>query len=277
MTYEIKFLKNIERCFLKSKFDAMTSKCILSINTVFDLEKSNQFKILYQPIVNLMTNEIVCFEALLRYIDRNGTLNSPSFIDSFTTLDLMHQLDLWVLAHAIREFIHFDLLSSFHLSVNMSPQTLKKASIVDDIVGIIRENGVNFDSIEIEVTEDVHIPNDCSTWHNLSILQSYGIRIVLDDFGTEHSSINYLGSLEFDKVKLDRSLINLNQKYDNFLINCVKLVKVFNSSIVIEGIENVDQLNAMKCAGVDFGQGYYLGKPMMSEDIWKYVNRADSK
>ncbi len=139
MSYEIKFLNDIDSSYLNSKIDAMKSKYTLSINTVYNLEKSNQLKILYQPIVNLKTNEVVCFEALLRYIDCNGILKSPSFIDSFTTLDLMQQLDLWVLSHAIREFVHFDLLSAFHLSVNMSPQTLKKANIVDDIVSIIQE------------------------------------------------------------------------------------------------------------------------------------------
>ncbi len=135
---------------------------------------------------------------------------------------------------------------------------------------------MSFDCIEIEVTEDIHISNDCLTWDNLSRLQSFGIRIVLDDFGAEHSSMNYLGSLEFDKVKLDRSLINLNQKYDSFITNCVNLVKVFNSSIVVEGIENVDQLKIMKLAGIDFGQGYFLKKPMVPEDIWNYVKYVGS-
>ena len=166
----------------------------------------NHFRVFYQPLVNLRTREVSCFEALLRWQHPERGLVSPSeFIPLAEETGLIVRLGEWVMREACAEAMCWP--DDISVSVNLSAIQFAKGDLVSTVMNALASSGLPASRLELEITESCLLER---TDHNIRILDQLhelGVRIVLDDFGTGYSSIGYLRSFKFDKLKIDQSFV----------------------------------------------------------------------
>ncbi|NVO99399.1 EAL domain-containing protein, partial [Photobacterium damselae subsp. damselae] len=134
---------------------------------------------------------------------------------------------------------------------------------------IVNKSALDFHQLEVEITEELLVQDENKTSEIIKELQLLGVSVALDDFGTGYSSLAYLSRFEFNKIKIDRSLVlNLNSiKGQELFSVVVQLGKVANAKIIVEGVETDDELHFISLLGVRYVQGFYYYKPMPLEEI----------
>jgi len=245
----------------------------------------HQFQLLYQPIVNLQTDEVESVEALIRWNHPQRGLVSPGeFIPLAEETGLILEIGRWVAREACRQysqwFKHDPTSTPEHISINLARQELLQPNLVQDISAILIETGVDPQRVHFEVTESQIMDNLDTALNTLEGLRSLGTKIDLDDFGTGHSSLACLQQLPIDVLKLDRSLIEkVNQSgyFMDLASLVVKLLAGTGVSVVAEGIETQKQLSALRQIGCQFGQGYFFARPMKADDVPSFVKAQRSK
>ncbi|MGF1692132.1 EAL domain-containing protein [Photobacterium kagoshimensis] len=256
----------------KSKLASFIPSMQSNLQAQRDVERLNtegEMILYYQPQVDVENSQIVGMEALLRYRTHQGTVLPPTFIQSFSQLKMMPQLDYWVLEQAIQATAPYSHHSGFLLSINVSSDTILTKGFVKYLDKLIIESALLHEQIEIEITEELLVSDEEMTAAVINQLRALGISVALDDFGTGFSSLAYLSRYDFDKIKVDRSLI---QKLDTargkeLLRIVVELGKVTNAKLVVEGVETLDELQYISSLGVRYVQGFYFHKAMPIENI----------
>lgn len=247
---------------------------------ISDLKKHGEFVLFYQPQVNARTGEIRSLEVLIRHRSETGEISPPTFLEDFAKVGLMSELDLWVVETTLREVAPLANRPSFKVSINLSPETCLVPDFTEKVLMMIHQSALSYSQVEFEITEDMLIQDEHRTHRVLSELREAGVKIALDDFGSGYSSIGYLSKYDFDKVKIDRSLVlNLDNKNGRELFRLTaKLVKITGAETVAEGIETERELEFMAEQGIDLIQGFYFYKPMPFDDITKleYTQSDDS-
>lgn len=224
----------------------------------------------YQPIVALKTDEIVGFEALVRWQKPGDRLLYPSdFIAVMEDAGLIVFLGRWVLREACRtvralqqQFPRKDPLT---ISVNVSPREFAEPDLVADILSVIAETGIDPRCLRLEITEGVTISDARRVAGILTELKELGVRVSIDDFGTGYSSLSYLHSLPLDVLKFDRSFIAaMDKNPESFQIvrTILNLAGNLGMDVVAEGTEVAEQVAQLQSMGCEFGQGYYFSKPV---------------
>lgn len=235
------------------------------------LQVDGEFILYFQPQVDIENNKVVGCEALIRFRNHQGKILPPTFISSFNQLGLMPELDLWVLNKAIKSAERFIKVNpNFKLSINISPDTVLSKNFVGIIKDRITESTLSFRHIELEFTEELLILDEVKVTKVITELQRLGVSVALDDFGTGYSSLAYLSRFEFDKVKIDRSLVlNLNSQRGRDLFKiAVQLGKITQAEIVVEGVEQQSELDFIASLGVRYIQGFYFYSPMAEDDLF---------
>ncbi|MCP9758049.1 EAL domain-containing protein [Aquitalea sp. S1-19] len=233
------------------------------------LHTQGHFVLYYQPQIELASGRITGAEALLRHQHTDGRIMAPTFIASFERLGLMPELDFWVLEHAIAAAHDLGQGVPFTLAINLSPQTLldpRLGGVLDRLLATPLPAGV---SLEIEITENQSAGDFKRFTANLADLRARGLRIALDDFGSGYSTLAYLTSFHFDKIKLDRSLVLALDRPDGraFFASIVSMCRVCGARVLAEGVETSAELEQMKLCAVDVVQGYYFYRPMPMADL----------
>ncbi|PST89533.1 diguanylate phosphodiesterase [Photobacterium sp. NCIMB 13483] len=237
------------------------------------LQDDGEFILYYQPQVDITNNSIVGCEALLRFRDHQGKILPPTFISNFNQLGLMPELDLWVLDNAIKAAEKFIIINpKFKLSINISPDTVLLKNFVSIIKERIGNSSLSFHHVELEFTEELLILDEEKVTKIIAELQYIGISVALDDFGTGYSSLAYLSRFEFNKVKIDRSLVlNLDSLRGRELFKiAVQLGKITQADIVVEGVEKQVELEFIASLGVRYIQGFYFYQPMAEDDLFQH-------
>ncbi len=249
-------------------FPEITSK-FAAQKRITDLKNNGEFILYYQPQVNTRTGEIRSLEVLIRHRSESGEISPPTFLDDFAKVGLMSELDLWVVETALKESAPLADSPNFKVSINMSPETCLVPDFTEKVLSMINQSALSYSQVEFEITEDMLIQDEHSTHRVLTSLREAGVKIALDDFGSGYSSIGYLSKYEFDKVKIDRSLVlNLNNKNGRELFRLTaKLVKITGAETVAEGIETEAELEFMAEQNIHLIQGFYFYKPMPFEDV----------
>ncbi|CAH1566437.1 Diguanylate phosphodiesterase [Vibrio jasicida] len=249
-------------------FPEITSK-FAAQKRITDLKNNGEFILYYQPQVNTRTGEIRSLEVLIRHRSESGEISPPTFLDDFAKVGLMSELDLWVVETALKESAPLADSPNFKVSINMSPETCLVPDFTDKVLSMINQSALSYSQVEFEITEDMLIQDEHSTHRVLTSLREAGVKIALDDFGSGYSSIGYLSKYDFDKVKIDRSLVlNLNNKNGRELFRLTaKLVKITGAETVAEGIETEAELEFMAEQNIHLIQGFYFYKPMPFEDV----------
>lgn len=234
-----------------------------------------RFILQFQPIVSLINQEIVGFEALARWQHPQRGLIAPEiFIPLAEEAGLIEQLDLWVIHQACLQLkIWQNQLPSqreWGISVNLSSCHFSRPGLVEQVTNILEDTGLAAPNLKLEITESAIIENPDSAAIIVSALKALGVRIHVDDFGTGYSSLSYLHKYEIDTLKVDRSFIqNLNQNVDcqEIVRTIVVLANTLRMDAIAEGIETSEQLATVKSLGCKYGQGYYMYQPLTSEQV----------
>ena len=226
-----------------------------------------EFELYYQPLVNLQSEQVCGFEALIRWRHPERGMVSPAdFIPLAEETGLIVPIGEWVLRQACAEAARWPKLIS--IAVNLSPAQFK-SDLPTTVINALSHSGLAADRLELEITESVLLFNNESTVSTLHQLRALGVHISMDDFGTGYSSLSYLRSFPFDKIKIDRSFIHdLSSKKDARAI--IRAVAALGCSLGMattgEGIETREELEYLKREGCTHGQGYLFGKALPAEN-----------
>jgi diguanylate cyclase (GGDEF)-like protein len=229
----------------------------------------NQLELHYQPLVNLETNEITAFEALLRWNHPARGLISPAdFVPIAEETGLIVPIGEWVLRTACKETVNWP--DHVKVAVNLSPAQLKSKNLVHMVTTILTDCGMAPNRLQLEITETMLMQNTFATLATLHQLRKLGIQIAMDDFGTGYSSLSYLRSFPFDKIKIDRSFIQdlSNGAEPRAIVHAVAgLAKCLNMISTAEGVETQQQLATLQAVGCTEMQGYLFSRAKPAGEI----------
>jgi diguanylate cyclase (GGDEF)-like protein len=244
-----------------------------------DALATGQFEMFYQPLVNLTSDQICGFEALMRWHHPTRGLVSPAeFIPVAEEIGLIVPLGEWALNQACMEAASWP--GSVKVAVNLSPVQFKSGNLVQAVNNALDRSGLSAQRLELEITETVLLQNNKTTLATLHDLRDLGVHIAMDDFGTGYSSLSYLRSFPFDKIKIDQSFVrDLCAMPDSIAI--VRAVATLGSSLgmmtTAEGVETHEQLAQLRVECCTEVQGYLLSRPCPSSDVADLLRRSKEK
>jgi diguanylate cyclase (GGDEF)-like protein/PAS domain S-box-containing protein len=237
--------------------------------------KCAEFRLYYQPIVDLATGKLTGMEALVRWEHtRRGLLSPATFIPLAEQTGLLIPLGRWVLAEACRQVCiwqaRFSAETLPSISVNLSPRQFIQPNLVADVAQILAETSLAPGSLTLEITETVLMANAAETLATLGALRALGVRLAIDDFGTGYSSLAYLTRFPVDVLKIDRSFVTdlTPGTADAAIIGAVAgLGRTLGLAVVAEGVETAAQATQLAALGCAMGQGYHFAPPRPAETI----------
>jgi diguanylate cyclase (GGDEF)-like protein len=252
----------------------------LRIATLLSGEDSHDLCHVYtQPILDAATEAVVGGEALLRFIQPDGTtLNTGSAIAAAEASGLILDLGHWALRQSLHQ--HRRLLDDglgVRLSVNLSPAQIQSNQIQRIFEDAFAETGFNPTYLDIEVTEGLFMEGDARTVAFLEWLRRQGTRIHIDDFGTGYSSLSYLRKLPVDGLKIDRSFVmDMVDNTDCSAVvgSIVGVAKALGMELTAEGVETTTQRDALRDLGVEKMQGFLYAKALAPADFHAYAGRG---
>ena len=237
-----------------------------------DLRKAlpaGEFELYYQPVVNLASNEISGFEALIRWNHPEKGLIAPAaFIPLAEEIGFIVPMGEWVMRQACATAAQWP--GDLHVAVNISAAQFRGPGLMQVIVGALAASGLHPTRLEIEITETVLLQNRETTLAVLHQLRALGIRIAMDDFGTGYSSLTYLQCFPFDKIKIDRSFvkdITENAGSLNIVRAVAALANGMGMTATAEGVETRQQLDRITSEGCTEMQGYLFSRPLPAQEI----------
>jgi diguanylate cyclase (GGDEF)-like protein len=237
--------------------------------------KEKEFRVCYQPVVELASGKILQAEALLRWEHpRHGLVAPARFVPILEETGLIVPVGWWVLEEACRQARLWERRAPgeppLRLSVNLSPRQLQEAGFAARLRRVLRRTGLPPDRLELEITESVVVQAERATLSQLERLKALGVRLAIDDFCTGYASIAYLRSLSLDTVKIDRSFVSrlVQRVEDQATVRAIlALAQVLDLEVIAEGVETDGQAATLLSLGCGKAQGYYFARPVTSEAL----------
>jgi predicted signal transduction protein with EAL and GGDEF domain len=243
-----------------------------------DLHKAltnDEFVVHYQPLVNLQTERICGFEALIRWNHpQRGMISPLEFIPFAEESALIVPIGEWVLRAACTEAAKWP--SEVRIAVNLSPVQFRTPNLYEAVTNALSHSGLAADRLELEITESALLSNQDSTV--LRRLRTLGVRIAMDDFGTGHSSLSYLRSFPFDKIKIDRGFVHdLSSRKDcRAIISAVSQLAIsLGIETTGEGVETQEEFDYLKRSGCTEGQGHFFSEARPAKDVYAMIAAAE--
>jgi diguanylate cyclase (GGDEF)-like protein len=222
-----------------------------------------EFEVYYQPIVNLASGRVAGLEALLRWNHpTRGMVGPADFIPVAEECGLIVPIGAFVLGQACAQAAVWP--SELRVSVNMSAVQFRVGNLGESVREALAQSGLSPDRLELEITETLLLQNNQATVAALHHLRGLGVAIAMDDFGVGYSSLSYLRSFPFDRIKIDRSFVSdLSKRNDClFIIRAiVGLCRNLGIATTVEGVETAEQLAILRAEGCTEAQGYLFGRP----------------
>jgi diguanylate cyclase (GGDEF)-like protein len=235
----------------------------------------NEFELYYQPLVSLITNKIIGFEALLRWHHPVRGLVSPlDFIPVAEETGMIVAIGEWALRTACVEAATWP--DDLSVAVNLSAVQFKQGDIIATVEAALALSGLRPKRLELEITESVFLRDTVGTLAALHRLRAMGIGVALDDFGTGYSSLSYLHSFPFNKIKIDQSFVRdlLTNKESLSIVRAVTgLGKSLGIKTIAEGVETLEQLNRLRDKGCTEAQGYFFSRPRPAGELPLLIKR----
>jgi EAL domain-containing protein (putative c-di-GMP-specific phosphodiesterase class I) len=232
-----------------------------------------QLRIHYQPFVDLARDEVVGFEALLRWHHpRRGVLPPDEFLSVAEETGLVVPIGRFVLVEGCRQVREFQRkhpeLGPLKLSVNLSNKQFFQADLFEQIQEALTVSGLDPSCLGLEITEGVIIRHADSAASRFSRLKSLGVQLYLDDFGKGYSSLNYLHRFPMDILKIDRSFTSrIEEAEGNLAIvkAIITLAHQLGMEVVAEGIQTEEQKARLRLLGCEYGQGFFFSEPVSAD------------
>jgi diguanylate cyclase (GGDEF)-like protein len=237
-----------------------------------------QLELHYQPIVCLESQQIVGFEALLRWRHPERGLISPlDFIPLAEETGLIVPIGRWVLQEATRqaaEWQNRSPLGRLRMSVNVSVRQFQHPDLVGDVADALQRSGLEPSLLTLEITESLFAQDIEETTRKIELLKAKGIRLALDDFGTGYSSLSYLRRFPIDTLKIDKSFIDgvtTSLEGHAVVAAITQLGQTLHLEVVAEGVESDEQVEVLRALGCPLGQGYHFARPLNAGDAVKLM------
>ena len=244
--------------------------------------ETGQLRLRYQPVLDLVTGRTIGCEALVRWAHPElGVLSPRDFIDLAEDTGLIRPLGSWVLAEAIRQAgeWHADTTMPPHLSVsiNLSAQQLVDGDLAERTAAMMKAMRLPADSLFVELTERALATDEAVARAELNAFRELGVRVAVDDFGTGYSSLAQLRRFPVDVLKLDAAFVRglgTNPADDAIVATVQGLADALALRTVAEGVETVDQLDALRGLGCRLGQGYLFSEPLTPTAFAAFARRG---
>ncbi|THD43286.1 MAG: GGDEF and EAL domain-containing protein [Bradyrhizobium sp.] len=231
----------------------------------------------FQPIIDLRTGSVVCYEILARWShDERGQIPPQRFIKIATDTGLIGALTINLLRRACRE-IAMHCSGAPRIAINIAPVQLRDVTLPQKLLKVLSDCQFPPERLEIEITEDAIVSDVTMAKNILGSLKSVGVRVALDDFGIGYSSLQYLSELPFDALKIDQSFVKSMTDSTNALMivkSILQIAKNLDLEVIAEGIETQEQALLLRTLGCELGQGFYLGRPSPAFSI---ANNRDAE
>ncbi len=251
----------------------MYSRAIALLQLETDLRLAidrEEFCLYYQPIVSLATGWLNGFEALIRWQHPQKGLICPlEFISVAEETGAIIAIGKWVLRAACAQMYQWQQQFPFYpplsISVNISAKQFSEPDLIHQISQVLQETGLDASSLKLELTESLLMENAESTIAILQQIKAMKVQLYMDDFGTGYSSLSYLHRFPIERLKIDRSFIELMElegETPAIVQTIITLAHNLGMNVTAEGIEKIEQLQKLKKLGCEYGQGYFFSKPV---------------
>jgi diguanylate cyclase (GGDEF)-like protein len=254
---------------------AVQTRMELEMDLRVALEK-DEFFLVYQPTFNLRDMSPTGMEALLRWNSPTRDIVQPNdFVPLLEETGLIVEIGRWVLQEACLQAVRWrESCHPVGIAVNVSARQLDSDEFVGDVQRILRETGLDADSLTIEITETALMRDIAQTAERLATIKELGVRIAIDDFGTGYSSMAHLQRFSVDALKIDRSFITQmthNQEGETIIRTLVQLGKALSIETLAEGIEQAHELSLLQGERCDSGQGFLFARPLEAADAAAFL------
>jgi diguanylate cyclase (GGDEF)-like protein len=227
------------------------------------------FEVHYQSYFDVQTGRRRGVEALIRWRHpTKGLIPPDQFIPLAEETGLIIPLGEWIIRQACDDAMLWS--ADTKVSINLSPMQFKQAELFEVIEAALQASGLPPERLEIEITESVLLERAAENLAFMERLRSIGVSLALDDFGTGYSSLSCLTAFPFDKIKIDKSFmgnLSMNGESTAIISSIVTLARGLGISVTAEGVETAEQLDGLKILGVNFVQGYLLGRPIPAAEL----------
>jgi EAL domain-containing protein (putative c-di-GMP-specific phosphodiesterase class I) len=257
--------------------DVNSHKRLLLENSLRKALVNDEFRLVYQPKVDLISGQITAMEALLRWDHPElGLIRPDEFIPLAEETGLILAIGEWVLQRACSQNVEWceQGLASMRVAVNISGYQLQQAEFLPRLYEIVSKTGMAFDQLEIEITESVIMQNPEFTIQILNEIQSRGIHISVDDFGTGYSSLAHLKRFSVNTLKIDKSFVRDVESSQTDAAITSAIIAMGNSlnlRVIAEGVETEGQYTFLQEAKCDEIQGYLISRPIPPEKVAEFV------
>jgi EAL domain-containing protein (putative c-di-GMP-specific phosphodiesterase class I)/GGDEF domain-containing protein len=241
----------------------------------------DQFFLEYQPVVDLREMRVVGAEALLRWVHPElGRVSPTEFIPIVEQTGLIDDVGAWVLNTACREARDWRRrgLADLTMAVNVSARQFRGPSLIMTVVRTLERHGLAPAALEIELTETAAMEDSARTREMLQQFQALGVGVAIDDFGVGFSSLSYLKNLPFTKLKIDREfIVDVHQRTDSQAIcsTLIALARGLRIEVLAEGVERLEEVEALLTLGCATFQGYFFARPQPAEEFVRLITDID--
>lgn len=241
-----------------------------------------EFRLHFQPIVNLATGRITGMEALIRWHNEElGVVPPSEFIPLAEETGLIYAIGEWVLRDAVRQMATLVRAGykQLRVAVNLSARQFQEANLVSHIRQYLEDEGLAPHHLELEITETLMMYSMENTVTALRGLHELGVSVALDDFGTGYSSLQYLKDFHIQHLKIDKSFIDglpLGARDAAITMAIVSMARALGIKVIAEGVEEDEQLAFLRDIGCEEAQGYYLSMPLQGDDLRWLLDNHDT-
>ena len=246
------------------------------------LQKEDEIQLYFQPKIDMKTGMVLGAEALIRWLHpTKGVIYPNEFIPLAEKSDLIIEVDKYVMKKSFEYMASWakdPLLRHLSLSINISAKHFRNPSLIAHLQKYLQHYKIDPKLLEIEITETLSMEDTSYTLSTLKSIKELGFKVDLDDFGTGYSSLNYLKKIPFDTIKIDRSFIqDIHQDPDDLQITkiIIDIAKIFNKSLLAEGVETKEHEKILLDIGCRCAQGYLYSKPLSLDKFIQFVKERN--
>jgi EAL domain-containing protein (putative c-di-GMP-specific phosphodiesterase class I) len=241
------------------------AKDVLTMNRLRAALESDGFELVYQPLMHIKSGVVSHYEALLRLPSEEGYIGPDAFLQAAYRFGLMADIDRWVLNRVVLALSELTpSMPGLRLSMNLSGFAFEDAGLAGYLKSLLSEHGVAGDKLVLEITEQLAVRFASSTDRAIAKLRDLGCQLAIDDFGSGYSSFSYLKRLPVDYLKIDGSFIKdlARDRVDQAMVRMVgEVARAAGMETVAEYVQDAASLELLHKYGIDYAQGYFIGKP----------------